>query len=290
MNAVALGLGAALGWGAADVLARFATRALGAHRALLYSQLVGLLALTAYAAPSGELRRVATAASAGDWLWGIAGGLLFTAAALAFYKALETGLLALVSPITGSYAALTVALSLLSGETLTASRAVGITAALAGVVLASMPPPDTAQEAAGPTAAAPGVRWALAAALGFGLTFWLVGFRATPALGGVASVWTMRATSVAVLLVAALTTRASVPLPPRGKWGLLAAVGVLDTAAFLANNIGTTLGLVSVVSVLGSLFSAVTVLVAWAALGERLGSRQWVGVALVLVGVAFVSA
>ncbi len=71
---------------------------------------------------------------------------------------------------------------------------------------------------------------------------------------------------------------------------LLAGVGTLDTLAFIANNVGTTRGLVSVVSVLGSLFSVVTVLVAWGALGERLAIRQWLGVALVLASVALVSA
>lgn len=308
MNAIALGLGAALCWGTADVLARVATRSVGAYRSLLYAQLVGLVALSLVLGPSGELARVAARVPPAAWAWGALAGLLFTGAGLAFYRALETGLLALVAPITGSYAAATVLLSLLSGETLTSTRALGVVAALGGVVLASIAPadatpadatPDASSASAPPsvTAApqpaswlAPGVGWAIAAAGGFGVTFWLLGFRATPALGGLAAVWVLRATALLVLLAFARRPWATVA-PPRGRAGwLLVGVGVLDTVAFAANNVGTERGLVSVVSVLGSLFSAVTVLVAWVAFGERLAARQWCGVALVLAGVALVSA
>ena len=300
MNAVALGLGAALCWGTADVLARFATHALGAYRSLLYAQLAGLVALTAYAGATGELARVVAGASAGAWGWAVGAGVVFTGAALAFYRALETGVLALVPPITASYAALTVLLALASGETLTGSRAAGIAAALVGVALASIPraaapaaPPTAPPAAAARATAAPqldrGVRWALVAAVGFALTFWLLGFRVTPAFGGVASVWVLRATGVVLLVGAARTVRAPLAVPRGRNWLLLAAVGALDTLAFVANNVGTTRGRVSVVSVLGSLFSAVTVLVAWGTLGERLDVRQWLGVALVLAGVALVS-
>jgi drug/metabolite transporter (DMT)-like permease len=274
MNAVALGLGAALCWGIADVLARFATRELGAYRSLLYAQLVGLVALSAYAGATGELARVAAGAPPAAWGWALATGVLFTGAALAFYRALETGVLALVSPITASYAAVTVLLALASGEALTAPRALGLAAAIVGVTLASIPPaapapaarvPDEwARDGAPPRAPRldAGVRWALAAALGFGLTFWLLGFRVTPAFGGLGSVWVLRAAALVVLLVAARPAGVTLRPPSARAGWLVVGVGVLDTLAFAANNVGTTRGLVSVVSVLGSLFSAVTVLLA----------------------------
>jgi len=107
-------------------------------------------------------------------------------------------------------------------------------------------------------------------------------------------VWVLR-TGGGLLLLAGAAVRRPTPPPaplgaPRRHTGLLVAgIGLLDTLAFVCNNVGTTLGLVSVVSVLGSLFAAVTVLVAWLALGERMARRQWAGVALILGGVALVS-
>ena len=290
MIAVALGLAAALCWGVGDVLARFASRAIGAYRALLYAQLVGVGVLTAYAGATGELARAVSGASPAAWGWAVGTGVIFTVATFAFYRAMETGVLALVSPITASYAAVTVLLAVAAGETLTLVRATGIAAALAGVVVASVPA-RAARAAPAPARPAPhAVRWALVAAVAFGLTFWLLGFRVTPAFGGVAAVWVLRAVAALVLLAAALPAHASVA-PPRGPTArLVVAIGALDTLGFVANNVGTTHGLVSVVSVLGSLFSAVTVLVAWGTLGERLSVRQWLGVAVLLVGVVLVSA
>ena len=294
MNAVALGLAAALCWGVADVLARFASRAIGAYRSVLYAQLVGVAGLTFYGSATGELARAAGGASPAAWGWAVGTGACFTVATLAFYRALETGVLALVSPITASYAAVTVLLAVAAGEAVTPVRVVGISAVLVGVVAASIPASRPGPAPAAATRHAPAgerhaVGWAFVAAVAFGVTFWLLGFHVTPAFGGVASVWVLRVVAAVVLLAASWPARVAVAPPSGATARLVVAIGALDTLAFVANNVGTTRGLVSVVSVLGSLFSAVTVLVAWGTLGERLAVRQWLGVATVLAGVALVS-
>ena len=77
---------------------------------------------------------------------------------------------------------------------------------------------------------------------------------------------------------------------PRGNfWWLLVAVGVTDTAAFVANNAGMAVGHVSVVSVLSSLYGAITVLLSWIFLRERVGASQWLGIFLIFAGIVFVS-
>lgn len=63
----------------------------------------------------------------------------------------------------------------------------------------------------------------------------------------------------------------------------------LITVAFLAGAEGLRSDQVAVVSVIISLFSAVTVLLAWGVLRERLRSSQWIGVGVILVGVSLVS-
>jgi drug/metabolite transporter (DMT)-like permease len=70
---------------------------------------------------------------------------------------------------------------------------------------------------------------------------------------------------------------------------MLAAVGLMDTAAFVANNAGLHIGPVSVVSVLASLYGAVTVLLAWIFLRERLERSQWLGIVLIFIGIVCVS-
>src|ERR1700752_655771 len=69
------------------------------------------------------------------WAWGILAGAINTFAMLALYRSFEIGKLSLVGPVSASYPALTVVLSLFSGERLTPFRAIGILAALLGVFL-----------------------------------------------------------------------------------------------------------------------------------------------------------
>jgi drug/metabolite transporter (DMT)-like permease len=99
----------------------------------------------------------------------------------------------------------------------------------------------------------------------------------------------MRLTALVSLSLAAAPTRQTLKLP-RGKvWWLLLAVGILDTAAFVANNAGLSTGQVSVVSVLASLYGAITVLLAWIFLRERLEPSQWLGIVLIFIGIVLVS-
>ncbi len=57
-----------------------------------------------------------------------------------------------------------------------------------------------------------------------------------------------------------------------------------------AVGMASVLGVLSLVSVLGSRYPVVTVLLAWQVLGERLKPIQYVGVALALGGVAAIVA
>jgi drug/metabolite transporter (DMT)-like permease len=99
----------------------------------------------------------------------------------------------------------------------------------------------------------------------------------------------MRLTALVSLSVFALPMRQSVRMPHGGVWWLLAAVGLMDTSAFVANNAGLRIGPVSVVSVLASLYGAVTVLLSWIFLRERLERSQWLGIVLIFVGIVCVS-
>ncbi|HEV2177469.1 MAG TPA: DMT family transporter [Candidatus Sulfopaludibacter sp.] len=293
---ILLGLSAALSWGGADFLARYAARRIGAYRTLLYMQFFGFAGLTAYLELERGPYRLAAHADGSVWAWAIAAGLLNVAASLALYRAFEIGVLALVGPIAASYPALTAALAFASGERLAVTREVGLAAALVGVILAATPRPAVEPSRtpdlprpAGSAPLGPGVGWALAAAAGFGFMFWVLGFRVTPVMGGVMPVWIFRGLSIATLTLAARTVRQSIRLPQGEVWWLIAGCGLLDTLAMVSTNVGLTTEQVSVVTVLSSLFGAVTVGLACIFLRERLHRWQWVGIALIFVGIALVS-
>jgi drug/metabolite transporter (DMT)-like permease len=300
--AIILGLTGAISWGAADFAARFASRQVGAYRTLFYMQFFGFLALSVYLKSTGGFSH-GIAPGWQPWAMAVAAGLLNMLASLALYHSFEHGTMSIVGPVSSSYPALTVALSLLSGERIHAIRATGLGVTLLGVILAATSfaqstatqaaiDPQRASAAHAETSRAhlsAGVGWAICAALGFGVLFWFLGFHVVPAVGSAVSVWVMRLTALVSLSLAAGPTRQTLKLPRGSVWWLLLAVGILDTAAFVANNAGLSTGQVSVVSVLASLYGAFTVLLAWIFLRERLERSQWLGIVLIFIGIVLVS-
>src|SRR5215831_14230339 len=134
-SGVALGVLTAVSWGSADFLARFATRTLGSLRSVFWMQACGAVFITILLFFARDWGHLFDGSGFQPWAWGVLAGAINTFAMLALYRALETGKLALVGPVSASYPALTVVLSLLSGEHLTALRWIGILAALVGVLL-----------------------------------------------------------------------------------------------------------------------------------------------------------
>jgi drug/metabolite transporter (DMT)-like permease len=63
----------------------------------------------------------------------------------------------------------------------------------------------------------------------------------------------------------------------------------MDTTAYVANNLGLHRGPVSIVTVVASLYGAVTVLLSSLFLRERLERTQWFGIALLFTGIILVS-
>lgn len=304
---IALGLAAALFWGTADFSARGAARAGGTFLTLLWVQMVAIVVLLLTALPLGwlPLARLplgATLAAVGTNLCILVGaGLL--------YRAMAIGTVALVSPICASFAAITAILALATGERPTAAQLAGIVLTLGGVVLASaLPnsshaPAGTAPAPSGSTwwRPAPGVTEALLAMFFFGTGYWALQY-VVAVLGGVPVVFIGKVGDLAALCALSLGALAlghgagakahawwAPHWPPRRFWPFLLPAAVLDTAGNIAYNLGVTHALTAVVVVLSSLFSAVTVLLAWIVLGERLARWQWVGVIAILAGVALVS-
>jgi drug/metabolite transporter (DMT)-like permease len=291
---VALGLMGAFCWGSADFAARFSSRRLGAYRALFFMQFFGLVLLSTYLKWTGGFSR-GVAPGWQPWAMAAAAGVMNVAASLALYHSFEVGTLSIVGPVSSCYPALTVVLSLLSGEHIHLRQGVGLAVTLAGVILASTSfsslrraNPGTGGDSPAPHLSK-GVGSAIAAALGFGVMFWFLGFHVLPAIGAPVSVWVMRLTSIVSLSLVAGPVRKSLALPRGMVWWAVFAAGVLDTAAFLANNAGMQMSLVSVVSVLASLYGAFTVLLAWIFLRERLEMSQWFGISLIFVGIVLVS-
>ena len=281
LTAILWGSTAALSWGVSAFVARSATAAESPLRVAFYSHAVGALALTLVVLGTASGARLLDGAGLRALAVAVIAAGANAIATLALYQAYRTGMLAVVSPIAASYGAVTTFLSLLTGERLAARTIAGLAITIAGVALASIQRSESPTRRLGA-----GVTAAIGASVGYGVAFWLLGIYVTPTLGAVTPVWVLRTVGPVALLGVARFSEAPLWRPPRAAaWPAIVGLEALNLLAFLAMTTGLRTGAVSVVTVLGSMFSVVTVVLAWIALRERLAWFLWVGIALTVVGV-----
>ena len=290
---ILLGLVTALSWGSADLLARFATRTIGTFRTMLYMQLTGFVLLTAAIHWLGGWGPLAHGFDWRLWTWGIGAGVLNTSGTLALYRSFEIGKMSIVAPISAGYPALTMLLAVISGERLTVARFAGVVLIILGVIVVArgeaMPGDANPLDESRPRKKYLGVGWALMAAIGFGVMFWLLGIRVIPMMGAAPSVWMIRLTSVLATALVMLVARRPMKLPDVGANRWILGLGLLDTGAYVFNNFGMMREQVSVVSVLASLYGAVTVGLAAIILKEKITRTQWAGIVAIFAGIVLIS-
>jgi drug/metabolite transporter (DMT)-like permease len=278
--AVLLALLSSVLWGSADFLGGLVSRRRLAAVVVGLSQAAGLLTILVIALAVGAFDD-----PTGYLPWAVASGLAGMVGLVCFYAALAAGTMGVVSPIAALGVVVPVVVGLARGERPAALQLVGIAVAIIGVVLASGP------ELQGRAGARP-LLLAAVAALGFGLALLFIAEGSQSST--IMTLVTMRATSVTVLTVALLValargTSRSVLAIGRTDLALVAVVGVGDLLANLAFGAASRRDDVSVVSVLGSLYPVMTVLLARFVLGERLGRAQTWGVAGALAGVVLIA-
>ncbi len=287
---ILLGLLTALTWGSADFIARFATHRIGTLRTMLYMQFIGFLLLTICLPWLGGWGHLADGSGWQPWAWGFLAGFFNACSTLALYRAFEIGKMAVVAPLSASYPALTLLLSWIGGDRLTSVRTAGIILTLLGVVIVAggEHAPDENGAPAVRTGGR-GIGWAIAAAVGFGVLFWLLGVRVIPRVGATQTVWMIRMTSTALTGTVILLANQPMRLP-RGevRWMVL-GMGAFDTAAFVLSNRGMQMEQVAVISVLGSLYGAVTVGLASIFLKENVSRWQWAGIMTIFAGILLIS-
>ena len=288
---ILLGVATAFAWGSADFLARFATRAVGNLRAVLGMQAWGAMFVTVLLLFTRDWGHLFDRSGWQPWAWGILAGAVNTFAMLALYRSFEIGKLSLVGPVSASYPILAVVLSALSGERLSICRALGIAAALLGVFLVATGDNSSSKrnEAEKPRGIA-GLGWAIAAAFGFGILFWLLGIHIIPQTGALPTVWLIRVTGTVITFCLVIAKNIPLRIKNKRTSAQVYGMGLLDTAAFALSNLGMRLEQVAVISVLGSLYGAVTVAFAAIFLKERIALLRWTGIAAIFLGVALMSA
>ena len=296
MFAAALALAAAASWGVGDFFGGVKSRSLNPVAVLLVAQPIGLTPLGIWVAVRGE------GPPGSAVLWACLASVLGTTGLIAFYRGMAAGALTIVAPIAGAGAAIPVIWGLTGGDHPSRYQELGFAAALVGVVLASFERRSKARGGTstpamrrlrpstgllrGQAAVAAGVGWAAIAMLAFGSYY--IPMHAASQGDFLWAAFVFRLTSTTLIAVAWLVLR-----PPRARRAdlpVLASIGILDTGGNVFFAAASAKGLVSVVSILASLYPVVTVLLARAVLHERVHRSQELGIALALAGIVLISA
>jgi len=275
--AALLALAASLSWGVGDFLGGVKARVLPSLTVLAASQPFGLAALGIAVLARG------TGIPGDEVAWATLAAVFGTIGLFAFYRGMAAGAMSVVAPIAALAAGIPVIWGVaVSGNHVSGLQGIGFIAAIGGSVAASVEVrPERRQIAAG-------VGWAALAMLAFGAYF--VPMHAASTKDWLWPAFLFRCTSVTLVWSVVLLRRAR-PTGLRGHWPALIAIGLLDTGGnALYAAAASSHGLLSVVSVLASLYPVVTVLLARYRLHERVHRLQEAGIALTVAGVVLVSA
>jgi drug/metabolite transporter (DMT)-like permease len=282
---VALGLTVALAYGTADFLARFSTQRLGVSRVLLGVLATGSTLLTLWLLLSGARWSVVTASLG----WLLLCGLLNYVMLAFLYAALRRGPIAVASPIVAVHPALVLLLLFAFGLRPRLLEWMGLVVTLlGGLGLATQLEPASAVSS---QAAAHTRKTALLAGIcAVALSFQILCVQKAASLAGpAAAAWGSRTFA---LVPAAIGFFWAKPAPRErgGGFGVTIIQGSLDVAAVVSLALGSHGGSRAIVPIIGSAFSAVTVLLARFVLRETVTTRQWLSIGVVLAGITLLGA
>jgi drug/metabolite transporter (DMT)-like permease len=273
--AILLALVASVGWGGSDFLGGLRSRSFS----VLAVQAIALVAGFAVVVPVLAVRGEGPPGAL-SLLYGALAGVVGAIGLAAFYRALAVGAMGIVGPISATAPAVPVAIGLARGERPSGIQLAGIAVALVAIVLVGREPADRTRRLA------LGAGLALFAAVCFGAS--LFGIAQASKGDPYWSTLMLRVGGLAAMGVALGAVRP----PVRGalrSWWAIAPIGLLDSSATILYSVATTRGLLSVVSVLASLYPITIVFLARTVLDERLAPVQLVGAAGALAGAALMS-
>ena len=282
MISALLGLAAAFSLGAADFMARFSTRALGAVLTYTFVVLIGAIGTTVWLLASGEVLVWSPLGIA----IAVAHGISVAVMCVLLYMGIARGPIAVVAPIVAAHPALVLAVNVLMGVRPSAIQWAAMIIVIAGGILIAR-----SAVSEGESSEAEANRTTLLIAFGACLAYVAIVLTAqagTPLIGAFQTMWIGRLTGL-VLLGAILIVQQVRLSIPREWVPFVGLQGGLDSLGYLTFLVGSNSAAPYVTMMLASAFSVVTVLLARFFLHEPISKLQWVAISLIAIGAAVLS-
>lgn len=274
-----LALASATSFGISDFVGGVASRRVAALRVVLVSTPVSMVMLGGLALIGGG--RITT----GAIILGMLGGLSQALGIWWFYAAMAAGPISVVSPLAAVVdASVPVCVGRVLGERPGLLASAGIALALGAVVLISWHAGEEGIKRPGLNRRVIWLTVASGVALGLNFVF----LDRTPSDAGLWPLLFARAAATVLVVVVAAASR-NLRAPTGTPLRLAFLIALLDTAANVTMLFALQLSLLSLASVLISLYPAATVFLAVALLRERVRPRQVAGMVLAAAAVAMIT-
>ena len=278
MLSIFYGILSAATWGAADFIGGLASKRTSPYRVLFLAEIAGMVPFVLLALLLKE-----PVPPISDMFLGAGSSLLGLTGLLFLYRALASGQMTIAAPVSALFAALIpVIFGFVTLGAPSIATMIGFALAFLAVWLISQTGGTSWQDSFRGFGHLPDLRLPLFSGLFFGLYFLII-HRATLN----AFFWPLAAARfagfVAFGLYALLTRRPA--MPPREIWGFCLINGVIDIAGNALYVLSAQAGRIDVAAVLGALYPASTVILAWVILKERLSWLQAVGVFLAFIAI-----
>jgi drug/metabolite transporter (DMT)-like permease len=283
MTPVVWGGLSSLSYGTADFIAAKTGRAIGASNVLFFVLplgILGILLVWPFVDP------VIVWETSLLWLV-LLHGLGLAGKLQTLYVALARGPVSMVAPIVAAHPVFVLLLFALMGATPSPLQWAGCAVTILGAILVAISS-DRAETSA---AAHQGLRLTIALSLICALFYTLEVVSGQVAVATYGELPTALAGRILawIVLGGALLAMKGKPHAPRRLWPLLAIQGLLDGAGTIFLFAGSHGADAPITAVIAGTFGAVTAVLAWAFLKERIGPIQWAGIALIFVGVTMLS-
>lgn len=273
------------GWGVADFIQSVAIRRIGTAMAMLIRNVMTLAITISLGIFLYSVDRLNAEAS--DILVMVLSSVLYVSGYLYYMRGFEHGKASVIAPIASAYAIVTVLLSIFfNDETLSVVQSLAVAAMIAGVSLVSVNMRETKS-----FWNQPGIKQALTALGFFGFAFYVAGFAAQSMQGEVAFLISGFSQSVMFLTLSFVIGAKLRSLVGQSLklYGTFVIHAVLVNGAWVTYLYGASLGNISIVASVSSVFSGITAILGIVVSLERLNPTQYLGIMMILGGVAVVS-
>jgi uncharacterized membrane protein len=272
LPSILYGILSAASWGAADFIGGIATKRTAAYRVLFLAEIASLIPFVALAFITRELFPPLM-----DLFWGAFASLLGLAGLTILYRALADGKMSITAPISALLAALIpVLFGLFTLGIPRFTTIIGFGLAFAAVWLISQ------TDSTNWRLHFADLRLPLLSGIFFGFYFVIINNATQHAF-----FWPLVSARSAGFIgfgLYALITRQPA-LPPRELWGYSIFNGIIDISGNAFFVLAAQVGRMDVAAVLGALYPASTVFLAWVFLKERISRIQALGIALAFVAI-----